>query len=345
MNKKRLLLIPLVLGIAGAGAYLWYHSGTAGNEGTQLTVYGNVDLREVDLAFDATEHVAAILVNEGDIVTAGQVLAQLRTEKLQAAVAAAEAAAEAARQALARLEAGSRPQEIRIAQAQADALQAKARTAQISYARLRKLAAQQLTAPEDVDQAKAAADAAEAEARAAQETFSLALAGPRSEDIAQARAVLAGREAELALTRQQFDDATLRAPAPGIVRDRILQPGDMAAPQTPVLTLALTEPLWVRVYVPETQLGRIAPGMPATVHTDSYPGKAYEGWVGFISPTAEFTPKNVETPELRTRLVYQARVFVCDPQGELRLGMPATVTIPFVESPQAVEAASPCRNP
>ncbi len=345
MNKKRLLLIPLVLGIAGAGAYLWYHSGTAANEGTQLTVYGNVDLREVDLAFDATEHVAEILVNEGDIVTAGQVLAQLRTEKLQAAVAAAEAAVEAARQALARLEAGSRPQEIRIAQAQADALQAKARTAQISYARLRKLAAQQLTAPEDVDQAKAAADAAEAEARAAQETFSLALAGPRSEDIAQARAVLAGREAELALAGQQLDDATLRAPAPGIVRDRILQPGDMAAPQTPVLTLALTEPLWVRVYVPETQLGRIAPGMRATVHTDSYPGKAYDGWVGFISPTAEFTPKNVETPELRTRLVYQARVFVCDPQGELRLGMPATVTIPFVESAQATEAASPCRNP
>jgi HlyD family secretion protein len=165
------------------------------------------------------------------------------------------------------------------------------------------------------------------------------------EDIAQAHAELAARQAELALAQQQLDDATLRAPAAGIVRDRILEPGDMAAPQTPVLTLALTEPLWVRVYVPGPQLGRITPGMSAQVTTDSFPGKVYEGWIGFISPTAEFTPKNVETPELRTRLVYQARVFVCDPQGELRLGMPATVSVPLAQTASTAEATTGCRKP
>jgi len=345
VNKRRLLVIPIVLALAGAGVYLWQRSQASTEDATRLTLYGNVDLREVDLAFDAAEHVAEILVNEGDAVTAGQALARLRTEKLEAAVAAATAVAEAARQGLAKLEAGSRPQEIRIAQAQADALLARARTAQISYARLKKLAQQKLTAPEDVDQAKAAADAAEAEARAAQETFSLAVAGPRVEDIAQARAELAARQADLALAQQQLDDATLRAPAAGIVRDRILEPGDMAAPQTPALTLALTEPLWVRVYVPGPQLGRIMPGMRAQITTDSFPGKVYDGWIGFISPTAEFTPKNVETPELRTRLVYQARVFVCDPQGELRLGMPATVRVPLDQTVSTVEAATGCRKP
>ncbi|MCB1788129.1 MAG: efflux RND transporter periplasmic adaptor subunit [Chromatiaceae bacterium] len=343
MGKRPLLVIPIVLAVAGAAAYFWQQERAVGEEVTELTLYGNVDLREVDLAFNAAEHVAEVMVNEGDAVVAGQVLARLHGDKLQAAVDAAQANVDAATQALAKLKAGSRPQEIRIAQAQADALQAKAHSARISYARLRKLETQKLAAPEDVDQAKATADAAEAEARAAQETFALAVAGPRVEDIAQADAQLAARQAELALARQQLDDATLRAPAAGVVRDRILEPGDMAAPQTPVLTLALTEPLWVRVYVPEPQLGRIAPGMRARVITDSYPGKVYDGWIGFISPTAEFTPKNVETTELRTRLVYQARVFVCDPQGELRLGMPATVSVPL-EQARPSDDAPPCRD-
>ncbi|WP_419601599.1 efflux RND transporter periplasmic adaptor subunit, partial [Thiolapillus sp.] len=101
----------------------------------------------------------------------------------------------------------------------------------------------------------------------------------------------------------------------------------MASPLKPALTLAFANPVWVRAYLPETRLGKVKPGMKASITSDSYPGKTYPGWVGYISPTAEFTPKNVETPELRTRLVYQIRVFACNPQEELRLGMPATVNI------------------
>jgi HlyD family secretion protein len=109
----------------------------------------------------------------------------------------------------------------------------------------------------------------------------------------------------------------------------------MASPQRPVYTLALTDPLWVRAYVQEKDLGKVKSGMRAEVATDSYPGKRYQGWIGYISPSAEFTPKSVETTEVRSNLVYQVRVFVCNPQNELRLGMPATVTMPLNEQPAA----------
>jgi HlyD family secretion protein len=124
------------------------------------------------------------------------------------------------------------------------------------------------------------------------------------------------------------------------LRERILEPGDWASPQTPAFTLALTEPLWVRAYVPEPSLGRVVPGTRAEIRTDSFPDRVYRGWVGAVSPTAEFTPKNVETPDLRTRLVYQVRVFVCDPGDALRLGMPATVTIPLEKTARSTGPVS-----
>ncbi len=344
MNKKPLIILPLVIA-AAAGAYWWMRSSEAPHSESELTLFGNVDIREVNLAFRATERVAELLVEEGDRVEPGQVLGRLHSEKLQAAVDAAQAQVAAQEQALAALKAGSRPQEIRRARAQADALEARARTAQITFERQQKLARQKLASPEDLDQARAAADTAEAEAEAAEQTYALAVAGARAEDIAQAEAQLEARRANLTLAREQLADATLKAPAAGIVRERILQPGDMASPQSPALTLALMNPLWVRAYVPEPDLGRVVPGARAQVTTDSFPGKVYQGWVGFISPTAEFTPKNVQTQELRTRLVYQVRVLVCSPEQELRLGMPATVTIPLDQSPGAAPRAGgsdPC---
>ena len=120
----------------------------------------------------------------------------------------------------------------------------------------------------------------------------------------------------------------------------------MTFPQTPVLTLALSDPVWVRAYIAEPDLGKIAPGMPVEVHTDSFPDKAYRGWIGFISPTAEFTPKRIETTELRSKLVYQVRAYVCNPENELRLGMPATVDVLLDEAQSEAEAdpANPCQG-
>ncbi len=277
MNSKVRILIVLVIVMLVTGAiYRWYTSAEGVSDSAALVLYGNVDIREVRLAFNGSEHVDTILVEEGDRVTRGQLLARLHTERLVAARERAQADVVAAR--------------------------AEEHAAQLSFQRKKSLASNKLASKEEED-------AAEANSRVA------------SAHVTAAKAALV--EADQALK-----DAELHAPESGVIRERIVEPGDFVTPQTPVLTLALMDPVWIRTYLPESYLGRIKPGAEAFITTDSYPGKEYKGWIGSISPTAEFTPKNVETPELRTRLVYQMRVHVCNPEYELRLGMPATVTIP-----------------
>ena len=142
-----------------------------------------------------------------------------------------------------------------------------------------------------------------------------------------AEAQLRVLQAKLALLQHQIEQGQLMAPAAAVVRSRLLEPGDMASPQRPVFALALTRPKWLRVYVSEVDLGRIAPGMAAEVFTDSHPEQPIDGVVGYISSVAEFTPKSVQTEALRTSLVYEVRVRVEDPQDVLRLGQPATVKL------------------
>jgi HlyD family secretion protein len=131
--------------------------------------------------------------------------------------------------------------------------------------------------------------------------------------------------AQLDLLQQNLADCELHSPAAGIVRTRVLEPGEMAAPGKPVVALAILDPKWVRAYVTEPDLGRIWTGMKAKVTVDSYANQEFDAWIGFVSPVAEFTPHAVQTDELRTSLVYRVRVFVKDPRDQLRLGMPATV--------------------
>lgn len=320
------IAVPLVIVILAGGLWWWrFHTKPA--QGRQLTLYGNVDIREVDLAFNGNQRVASILVKEGDRVAKGQLLAELETHRLEDNVKQAEALEAQQSQVLKRLEAGSRIEEIRQATANANKARVDAENAERTWVRIRRLFRENSVSKQQADDAEAAANASEATWKAAQQALNLVLAGPRVEDIAAAREALKAAQANLALRRRELHDAKLYAPADGVIRNRILEPGSMVTPQNPVLTMALTDPLWVRAYVSEPDLGKLRLGMKATITTDSYPGKHYEGWVGFISPTAEFTPKNVETTDLRTRLVYQVRVFVRQGRDELRQGMPATVTI------------------
>jgi len=339
--RKKILVLLLVIGAATAGGYLWWRNSAQETASDRLTLYGNVDIREARLAFAETEHIAELLVQEGDRVTKGQVLARLHDARLEQAAAEAAAMVAAQEQMVARLEAGSRPEEIAQSRAEAAAASAEAESARATYERQRKMLEQHVTSPETAEVARAAARSATARTKAAQAALALLLAGPRQEDIAQAKAELEARRAALALVRERLGDTVLYAPADGVVRDRLLEPGDIASPQTPVFTLAMTDPVWVRAWLPEPALGKVAPGMTADIQTDSYPDRSYAGWVGYISPTAEFTPKNVESPELRTRLVYQMRVFATNPAGELRLGMPVTVIIPLG---QTGGGASPAGN-
>jgi HlyD family secretion protein len=330
MKKRiiRIFIALLLLAAVGFGVWYFFFRESETDE-NKLVLYGNVDIRQVELAFNANERIAEIRVEEGESVEKGQILALLETRRLEQAVKRAEAQLDAQREEVVKLETGTREEEIRKARAEAAAAKTEAENAEKTFRRLRPLAAKNLASQEQTDEAESKAEAARARLNAAEETLNLALAGPRREDIAAAKARLEAIKAELDIARKNLEDAQLIAPDHAVVQNRILQPGDMASPQRPVFTLALTNPVWVRAYVPQTDMGKIFPGMRAHIKTDSYPDKTYEGWIGYISPTAEFTPKSVETPEVRTELVYQVRVYACNPQNELRLGMPATVIVPL----------------
>jgi HlyD family secretion protein len=328
MKRIQLSLGIMVVGGIAAGLWFWRDRNQAAVNG-QLVLFGNVDIRQVQLAFNDSERITALLAQEGDRVQAGQLLATLDTRRFEASVADHEAKAAAQREVVARLESGNRPEEIRKAKADMEAARADLDNAQLTYIRVTGLVMQNVDTQQRADDARATLDVAKARLAAAKETYDLMVLGPRKEDIAAAQATLRAYQAELLLAQRDLADTKLYAPTNGVIENRIMELGEMASPQKPVFTLALNDPVWVRAYVPETDLGKIQHGMNALVTTDSFPTKRYDGWIGFISPTAEFTPKSVETAEVRTKLVYQVRVFVHNPQGELRLGMPAVVTIPL----------------
>ncbi len=345
MKKRRLIIVLLIAVAIIGGVWVWKSLRLVPPE-NELILYGNVDIRQVQLAFNGSERIAKMLVQEGDKVSKGQLVAVMDVERLKQTVARAEGQVHAQKEVVARLEAGSRPEEIRKAKADVESAKAEAYNAKLIYERLVPVVPKGGASQQQLDNAKAGADATEGKLKAAQEVLNLAVIGPRKEDIAAAKATLKANEAELAFAKRELADAYLYAPLDGIIQDRVAEPGDMASPQKPVYTIALTNPLWVRGYVPEPDLGKIWLGMIAEVTTDSYPTKRYRAWIGFISPTAEFTPKSVETPQLRTKLVYQVRVYVCNPQNELRLGMPATVIIPLNQPHMKGSAASdPCKIP
>jgi len=325
-TRKPLVILVLLAGLAGGG-WFFYHERNREMADSQLHLYGNVDIRQIQLAFQESGRLEKLHVQEGDRVKKGDLLAEIDAVRYQAALDKALAELTARQQVVLRMKAGSRPQEIARAEAEVRAGEARFKDAEVTLRRLEHLLQKKATSKQKVDDAATAWKAARESLEAARQTLELARLGPRQEDIAAAEAREKAAEAAVVQAKKALADTRLFAPVNAVIRDRIMEPGDMAFPNAPALTLAQTDPLWIRIYIPETELGKVVPGMRAVISTDSFPGKEYRGWIGYISPTAEFTPKNVETETLRTRLVYQARVFVCNPEDELRLGMPATVRI------------------
>lgn len=323
---KRLLVIALLLtaGVALA-ALVWWPRQSGDGEGV-LTLYGNVDIREVRLGFRVGGRLESVTREEGDRVAPGDVLARLDAEPYRQALAAAEAQAEAAAANLAKQRAGSRPQEIQQARAEVRAAEAAAGDAAVELERQRSLLARGATTERTLDAAAARARETAARLEAAREALALAEEGFRSEDIRAAEAELARARAEAAQARTRLGDTELAAPSAGTILSRIREPGAVLAPGEPVYSLSLDRPVWIRAYVDEPDLGRVRPGMRALVATDSR-DEPYRGHVGFISPQAEFTPKNVATERLRTDLVYRLRVVVEEPDEGLRQGMPVTVVL------------------
>lgn len=323
MNKK-IIPVVIVAALAIAAVAYWAFGKRDGADGA-LIVNGNVDIRQVDLAFQVEGRIAEMSVHEGDRVSTGQELAKLDTGYFSDALDLARARLAAQQAVVAKLESGNRPQEIERARANLEEAEAAVTNAQRTYDRQQELVKTSAASRQARDDARGILDQAVARRAAARQTLDLMLAGAREEDIAQARATMNADAATVALAERRLKDAVLTAPSSGIVLTRIKEPGAVISPGTPVFAMAIDDPIWVRAYVSEVDLGRIHPGQKARVYSDTRPDSPYEGTVGFISPTAEFTPKSVETKELRTSLVYRFRIVIDGVGKGLRQGMPVTV--------------------
>ena len=324
MHKRR-LAIASGLGLVVLAAGLWWFYDPRTPTDAALTLSGNVDVRQVDLSFRVEGRLARLPIEEGDRVVAGQVVAEIDPAYLQDAMRVAQSRVAAQEAQLAKLEAGNRPQEIAQAKAELEKAEAALSNAKATYDRRAGVELGSTVSRQTLDDARNVLRQAEAQASRARQTLDLARQGFRDEDITIARAQLDGEKATLDLMRLRLADAVLTAPSDGIVMTRVREPGSMTLPGSTVATIALTTPMQVRTWVAEPDLGRAVPGTKAEILTDG--GKVFHGQVGFVSPVAEFTPKSVETRQLRTSLVYRLRIVVADPDQSLRQGMPVTVRL------------------
>jgi len=317
-----LLVAGLAILVAIALGVLWHSRADRA-----LTLYGNIDIREVTLGFRVSGRIATLLVDEGDSVHEGQVLARLDTTPLDLELNEARANASAIGARMALLKAGFRSEEVEQARATVAERRAALVDAEQLLARQEQLKGTGAVAQRVYDDAVAARDQARARLKAAEEAFEEFRSGYRRQEIAEGERNHARALALAAQAEQRLADAVLQAPSDGIVLTRAVESGAILAAGTPVFTLSLVKPVWARIYVGEPDLGRAAPGAAVLIYTDARPDRPYHGQIGFVSPVAEFTPKNVETPDLRTALVYRARVVVSDPDAGLRQGMPVTVKL------------------
>jgi HlyD family secretion protein len=327
LRRRRWVFLAALIVVAAGGGAVWYFLAQDPEEVSQLVLLGNIDVRQVNLSFKVDGRIETLAVDEGDFVKAGQVLATLDRRYFRDDLQLARARRDNAAATLARLEHGSRPEEIAQARAQLALQQATLELAYANHERARELRQSGGISKEDIDQRRQAVGVGEANVKYAKETLRLAEIGPRQEDIDAARAALGQQEAMRIQSERRLADSELIAPSDGIILTRARERGAIVQPGETVFTLTLATPVWVRTYVNERDLGLVRPDMPAQVTTDSDPGRPYTARIGFISPTAEFTPKTVETRELRTDLVYRLRVVVDNPDGGLRQGMPVTVSL------------------
>lgn len=322
MKLKAVIAVSVLAIAAATGGWMYYRYESAPKN---LELYGNVDIRQVNLAFLWPERIKSILVEEGDFVKAGQPVAEQETDTLKIEIEQAKAAY----QTYLALKNGSRPEDIAKAEAAVLVAQSRLHLAQKDFERvdgLFKSTKGQGVSKQSLDTQSSQLQVAKNELFSAQKSLELAKIGPRAEDVARAYAQWQQTKAQVAQLELKLKQSTLYAPLDTTVRSRLLQPGDMASAQVPVLALAINSPKWVRAYVNEVNLGKIKPGQQAYVTMDAYPNEKIPGHVGFISSVAEFTPKTVQTPDLRTNLVYEVRILVDDKENHLRLGMPATVS-------------------
>ncbi len=323
---KKILIAAAVLIVLAAGVILVSSLGKRNDSGT-ISVSGNIEVTTVELSFKIPGRVSERLLDEGEMVKTGEVVARLDPADLVHETANRRAEVQGARAILTELETGYRKEEIAQAEAVLRRIEAEAERIRIDFGRQQQLFKKEVISARDFDASRAAYEGSRASVREARERLSLLKSGPRKETIDQARARLRSAEEILALAETRLGYATLVSPVNGLVLSKNIEPGEQVAAGTPIITVGMLDEVWVRAYISETDLGRVMVGQKATVTTDSYPDKKYPGRISFISSEAEFTPKSVQTEKERVKLVYRIKIVIPNPKRELKPGMPADATI------------------
>jgi len=326
-KRVAIVVVIAVVVVAGGAIAAWRLGAFANHASTSLTLQGNVEVRQVNLGFKVAGRIEKLLVDEGDSVKLGQPLASLEKVYFEDALAQSTALRDQAAANYAKMKAGNRAEDIAQAESTLAQQEATLRTATQTLDRAQALLASATGTIATYDDALGAQREAAARVSVARQALILMKAGYRVEDIESARAQLAQQDAAMKTVERQLADADLIAPSDGVVESRAQEVGAIVNVGETVFVLSLTKPVWVRTYVSEPDLARVHPGAEVEVKPDSREIAPLRGRIGFISTDAEFTPKTVETRELRTALVYRLRIVVDDPGDALRQGMPVTVNV------------------
>ena len=300
-----------------------------------LRVSGHVEATEVRLAPDTGGRVLTLPVKEGDRIEPGQLVLTLDARDAELAMRRARADHAQAEAQLGLVMAKARPEDVRLAQTQIATAQAELSAAQSElssagqdFDRFESLLSTNSGSRKQRDDAATRRDiakdrvaSAESRVKSAQESLARVQAGPRREEIDAARAGVARAEVQIAVVEKQIGDTTLRAPVGGLVTAKLIEVGEMIAPRAPALVIIDLDHAWADVFVPEPAVPKLKVGDPAQVFTDAG-GPGISGTISFISPSAEFTPRNVQTADERSKLVYRIRIAVDNTAGVLKQGMP-----------------------
>lgn len=326
MNPKR--IIPPVAALMVLALVLRFTVFRGGSDGDVITASGSVEATDAQLGFQVPGRIDTVAVDEGDQVTAGQMLARLDVSELEARRAQAAAQLDAARAVLSEMEAGSRTEEVAQSRAALAAATDRMNDARRDLDRARTLFEGGAVSREALDKAQTAFDLARAQREQAGQALQLVETGPRRERIAAQRALVAQAEASVRQIDATLANAVIRAPFDGVVTVKDRGPGEVVGAGAPVLTVTNLGDRWVRIYVREDRIGAVRLGQTATITADTYPGTSYTGEVSYIASEAEFTPRTVQTAEERVKLVYAVKVRITgDPGVDLKPGVPADVRL------------------
>ncbi|OGP59630.1 MAG: hypothetical protein A2162_02440 [Deltaproteobacteria bacterium RBG_13_52_11b] len=331
--KKRVFLAVLIVAVTAVLLYTFLTRNQRENDHF-IRVSGNIEATEVDVGFKISGRIVNRPFEEGDWVEKGRVLARLDDEDLRNRLEVARATLVSARARLDKLLAGSRPEEIRAAEAAVQQAQFDLENKQITYERMKLLYEKQVVPKETYDNADTTFKVAKAALQRARESYQLVKEGPRKEDIDDARAQVEQARASLKLAETQLGYTVLYSPLSGVILVKSGEIGEVVNPGTPILTVADIQNVWLKAYIPETDLGKVKWGQEVIVTTDLHPKKEYKGRISFISSQAEFTPKNIQTEKERVTLVYRIKVDLQNPDRELKPGMPADGKILLTSSSQ-----------